>query len=50
MSDASQIVQWKTQLLDGAMGGLSDPSREAGVPRSKRQGHAGEDRPIGVGE
>ena len=47
---SNQIVQWKAQLLDGAMGGLSDPSREAGVPRSKRQGHAGEDRPIGVGE
>jgi len=26
---ASQILQWKTQLLDGAMGGIPEPGGEA---------------------
>jgi transposase len=47
---ASQIVQWKTQLLEGAMGRVLDPSREAGVQGPQCEGHAGEDRPIGVGD
>ena len=47
---SSQIVQWKTQLLDGAMGVFPSPAREAEVPGTEREGHAGGDRPIGAGE
>ena len=47
---ASQIVQWKTQLLDGAMGVFLTSAEKARVPRAEREGHAGKDRPIGIGE
>ncbi len=47
---ASQIVQWKTQLLDGAMGVFLTPAEKRESPGPSREGHAGEDRPIGVGE
>ena len=47
---ASQIVQWKTQLLDGAMGVFLTPAEKRESAGAEREGHAGEDRPIGIGE
>jgi transposase len=46
---ASQIVQWKTQLLDGAMGVFLTPGEKRESQGPSGEGHASKDRSVGTG-
>ena len=47
---ASQITQWKTQLLEAATEVFLTPAEKRESRRAEHEGHAGEDRPTGAGE
>src|SRR3954454_6581901 len=47
---ASQIVQWKTQVRDGAMGVFLSPAEKRESQGPQYEGYAGQGWPTGIGE